>query len=194
MRVLPLILAKSDSKRLPNKSIKDFCGKPMFVWNLEKALQVFGECYVSSDSRKILRIARRNGAKAIKRPKYLCGETPNIPCYQHAFRQMDNPHAIVAIQANSPTLDVELLIKTREIMALGVDELMSCHALTQSDNYHEQGAKIYGSIWAITAKRLKHYPDPLKPKPDVLIVDNSVDIHTQEEFDAAVKQWRAMYR
>jgi CMP-N-acetylneuraminic acid synthetase len=42
-----------------NKNCQDFCGKPMFIWNLEKCLDIFDRVYVSSDSDEILELATR---------------------------------------------------------------------------------------------------------------------------------------
>ena len=188
MRISSLILVKSQSKRLPNKNLLDFHGKPMFVWNSEKCKGVFGEVYVSSDSDEILDIARGYGAKTIKRPKELCGDTPNIPVYQHAFQFMDDPDVIVSVQACSPTVKTRLLEMAREIMLSGCMELMTCHPIQPSDNYHKQNFLLYGSIWALSREVLYTYKDPQKPSPEVLLVDDSTDIHTKEDLEKAKKE------
>lgn len=167
-----LILAKSQSKRLPNKNTLDFNGEPMFVTNLRKCLKIFDKVYVSSDSPSILDIAFQVGAVPIKRPESLCGDTPNITVYQHALEFMDNPDYIVAVQANSPTVPEQLIYQVNELMKEGVEEVMTCHP-----DY-----SIYGSIWAIAIDKLNHYGDPYKPTPSFLVTDNSVDIHTEEDL------------
>jgi hypothetical protein len=50
-------------------------------------------------------------------------------------------------------------------------------------NYHDQGFPIYGSIWALNKERMVLYEDYFRPTPEVLLVDDSIDIHTQEDFD-----------
>ena len=188
MKISSLILAKSQSKRLTNKNLLDFLGKPMFVWNLRKCRGVFGEVYISSDSDEILKIARRYGAKTIKRPDNLCGEVPNIPVYQHALEFMERPNVIVAVQACSPTMETGLLEITRDIMFSGCKELMTCHPVESKKDYHSQTFPIYGSIWAISKERLENYGDPYKPNPEVLLVDESVDIHNKRDFNRALKR------
>lgn len=143
----------------------------MFVWNLRKCLEVFGECYVSSDSDEVLQMARDNGGRAIKRGQDLCGGTPNIPVYQHAMRFM-NCDILVAVQANSPDLDIELIKTAKQIMLVGCNELMTCASTFVP----------YGSIWAMTRERLENYGDPFNPTPKVLLVDTSKDIHTKEDL------------
>ena len=174
-----LLLVKAHSNRLPQKNTRDFNGKPMFLVNVEKCLKLFEEVYVSSDSDEIINQATRVGAIGIKRPDDLCGDTPNIPVYRHAMRYMGYVDNIIAVQANSPTVDINTIALVKRMMEdFGIEEIMTCHP-----DY-----SIYGSVWGIYKYRLTNYGDPYHPTPDVLVVDNSVDIHTQEDYEAALKQ------
>lgn len=150
----------------------------MFMVNVKKCLSIFDRVYVSSDSDEMLSMAQRAGAIPIKRGLELCGETPNIPVYQHAFEHMDEVDCIVAVQANSPTVTAKLISDASEMMAMGYDEVMTCHP-----DY-----SIYGSIWALSRDRLLNYGDPYKPHPKALIVDDSVDIHTEQDYKKALCQ------
>lgn len=173
-----LIIAKKNSSRLAQKNFINFCGKPMFVWNLEKLLKIFDKVYVSSDCETILKEAGKRGAITIERPADLCGDTPNIPVYQHALKFMENPEIIVAVQANSPTIRESLIKEAKELMEKNnCQELITCHP----------DSKIYGSIWAMTKDRLEKYGDPFAPEPDVLLADDSIDIHTEEDLRRAVQ-------
>lgn len=147
------------------------------MWNLEKCLKLFPKVFVSSDDPEILEAAWHAGAVVISRPEDLCGDTPNIPVYQHALQYMGDVAGIVAVQANSPTIDLNLIAIAQHMMELGTDELMTCH----------KNRKIYGSIWAIKRDKLLKYGNPYRPKPNVLLVDTSIDIHTQADFDKALK-------
>ena len=133
MKIYSLILAKGQSKRLPHKNIRMFHGKPMFLWNVEKCLGIFDECYVSSDSDKILKMAKKAGAIPIKRNKALCGNVPNIPIYQQSLKAMKDADVIVAIQACSPTIDEWLLETTKNLMLSGCKELMTCHPMEENE-------------------------------------------------------------
>ena len=183
MRISYLMLVKSESKRLTSKNTREIAGKPMFLWNLEKLLSLSKKVYVSSDSDEILEMAEGYGARGIKRPLELCGDTPNIPCYQHALKSMGKPEAIIAVQANSPGLDIEVIksvayLLTPEKDDIEVDEVMTCTG----------GMKLYGSVWGMTVKKLKEYGNPLKPNPKYRVIDNSVDIHTLRDFNEA-EEW-----
>ena len=174
-----LILAKSQSSRLTSKNILDFHGKPMFLVNVEKCLRVFDDVYVSSDSEEILKITKDAGAKPILRGVELCGDTPNIPVYRHAIEQMGDVDGIVAVQANSPTIPAEIIRRTKKYMEEGVEEIMTAH----------DDGTLYGSVWAISKKRLEKYKDFYKPEPLLLIFDDSIDIHTSQDYEKALKRY-----
>lgn len=150
----------------------------MFLTNVRKCVELFDKVYVSSDSQEILKMARNVGARGIRRPTSLCGNTPNIDVYRHAVKQMKGIQGIVAVQANSPTVSVKTISDIGEMMMMGYNEAMTCHP----------DRSLYGSVWAMTEERLATYGDPYRPTPEVLIVDESVDIHTKEDLELALKQ------
>lgn len=183
-----MILAKGKSNRLPGKNLKDFHGTPMFLVNVKKCLRIFEEVYVSSDDDHILDLAYQAGAKIIKRGERLGGETPNITVYKHALGYMPQVDGIVAVQANSPQLEANLIVIAKRLMEMGVQELMTCHPIEAMDNYHDQYSTIYGSIWGLSRERLENYLDPYKPNPEVWLVDSSVDIENLADYNLSLKQ------
>ena len=69
---LCIIPARSGSKRIPNKNILNFCGKPIIAWSIETALasECFSNVVVSTDSPEIASIAASYGAEVpFIRPK-----------------------------------------------------------------------------------------------------------------------------
>jgi pseudaminic acid cytidylyltransferase len=60
-----VIPARSGSKRIPNKNVRMFCGKPMLVWALEETIasEVFDKVIVSTDCQQIAELACRYGAE-----------------------------------------------------------------------------------------------------------------------------------
>jgi CMP-2-keto-3-deoxyoctulosonic acid synthetase len=174
-----LLLVKSDSKRLPNKNQLTFYGEPMWKINTAKCLKIFDKVFVSSDDIELLHEAWKMGAIPIERGEELCGDTPNIPVYQHALERMGDADAIVAVQVNSPTVHPNLIAVVKMLAEMGVHETMTVH----------KDYSIYGSIWALSAAKLRSYKDPYNPKPWVTLVDNSIDIHTEEDFNEAIRQY-----
>lgn len=183
-----LILAKGESKRLRGKNTKDFHGQPMFLVNVKKCLKIFDEVYVSSDDREILNMATVVGAKPIWRDEDLCGDTPNIPVYKHALKEMGDIDGIVAVQACSPNIAPSLILDAKRLLEMGKNEIMTCHPIKRGKDYHEQHFDLYGSIWALSTWKLNNYGDPLKPDPEALIVDESVDIHDYQDYLRALRR------
>lgn len=66
MRNIAIITARSGSKALPDKNIKELCGKPLIAYTIECALRSgqFDKVFVSTDSPKYAEIAARFGADA----------------------------------------------------------------------------------------------------------------------------------
>jgi len=172
-----LLIVKRKSKRLPNKNILPINGEPMFLTNVRKCRKIFDRVYVSSDSTEILKQAMEVGAVSIKRPKNLCGSTPNIFVYRHALDRILEDK-IVAVQANSPTVKPDLIHLVMDLMKTK-EEVMTCHS-----NY-----KPYGSVWGLTKDRIKNYGNPRKPTPEVLIVDTSIDIHNESDYQEVLKYY-----
>lgn len=178
MKIVGLLGAKLHSKRLPNKAWKMMGGIPMFEHNVIKGVGLFDKMYVSSDDYALLNRSEKLGAIPILRTDPKLMEAPNIDYYLHALQFMDNPEAIVALQVNSPTIKTKIISDIKELMERGYEEVKTCH-----EDYSD-----YGSVWAIRTDKIKNYPDPYNAKPSVWIKDPSVDIHTQEDLDEALKQ------
>lgn len=166
----------------------DFNGKPTFLWNLEKCLRVFDKVYVSSDSFHILEMAQKAGAIPIHRGEELCGDVPDIPVFQHALSKMSNVSSVVAVHANNPTIDINLIALTKKLLDLGIQEVMTCHPMNHLETYKKQANPVNGSIRGMSVERLTNYPDAYKPQPEVLIVDTSIEIETPESLELCLKQ------
>lgn len=64
MKNIAIIPARSGSKGIKDKNIKELCGKPLIAYTIESALQSgsFDEVIVSTDSEDYAQIARKYGA------------------------------------------------------------------------------------------------------------------------------------
>ncbi len=65
MKRIAIIPARGGSKRIPNKNIRDFFGKPIIAYSIEAAIhsQLYEEVMVSTDSEDIKEIALQYGAQ-----------------------------------------------------------------------------------------------------------------------------------
>ena len=88
---LLIIPAKGNSKRIPNKNIKYFCGKPMisYVLNIAKKSNLFTKVHVSTESKKIKRKVEKLGFKIdFMRPSRLSKDkTPVIDVLKFVFKK-----------------------------------------------------------------------------------------------------------
>ena len=75
-----IIPARSGSKRIKNKNIKKFFGKPIIYWVIKAAKEskCFNKIIVSSDGDKILNLAKKHGVSAIKRSKKLSNDHVSV--------------------------------------------------------------------------------------------------------------------
>lgn len=81
MKPVCIIPARSGSKRIKNKNIKLFLGKPIIYYSIIAALKskCFSDIYVSTDSSKIKKISENFGAKVkFLRSKKLSGDKINV--------------------------------------------------------------------------------------------------------------------
>lgn len=93
MTNIAIIPARGGSKRIPNKNIKLFNGKPIIAYSIETALNsgVFDEVVVSTDSQEIADIAIQYGATVpFVRPDFLAND--------HAGTTEVIEHAITTLQ------------------------------------------------------------------------------------------------
>ena len=133
-------------------------------------------------------MAVKAGALPIHRGEELCGDVPDIPVYQHALSRIPNVTGVVAVHANNPTIDKNLIALSKKMVDIGVPETMTCYPMTHFNDYHRQHNRIYGSIRAMTIERIRNYKDPYHPNPDVLLVDTSIEIETPESYAKCLKQ------
>jgi pseudaminic acid cytidylyltransferase len=59
-----LVIARKNSKRIPNKNKKNFCGKPIIFWPLNtiNKSRIFDKIYLSTDDLSIAKLGKKYGA------------------------------------------------------------------------------------------------------------------------------------
>lgn len=122
MKRIAIIPARSGSKRIPHKNIKDFLGKPIIAYAIQTALdsKIFDEVIVSTDSSEIASIAKDYGASVpFLRPLNLSDDTtPTIPVINHAIDELnlDSSDFACCIYPCTPLLLAEYLIQAKNII------------------------------------------------------------------------------
>jgi len=123
MNILPIILARGGSKRIPRKNVLSMAGKPMIAWTIECALNTKGlaPALVSTDDAEIADVCRARGANVpFLRPANLADDTAtSVDVVLHVLDWFSEsgelvPEFILLLQPTSPLripADIEACIK-----------------------------------------------------------------------------------
>jgi pseudaminic acid cytidylyltransferase len=129
-----IIPARGGSKRIPDKNIKDFAGKPIIAYSIEAAevSGLFDRVFVSTDSEKIALAAKEFGAEVpFVRPKELSDDfTPTTLVLLHALKWLEEQGTpakfVCCIYATAPFIRPKYLKEGfRLIMRKGVSSVFS---------------------------------------------------------------------
>ena len=124
MKILAVIPARSGSKGLKDKNIKELCGLPLCAWtiNAAKASGIFDEIHFSTDSRKYADIAGKYGASVpFLRDSELASDTASswdvikavIAKYEMMKRNFD---AVMLLQPTVPFRSAEDIRSALEML------------------------------------------------------------------------------
>ena len=119
MTFLALIPARGGSKRIANKNIKSFVGKPVIGWTIEKAFKtkLFEKVIVSTDDKKIAEVSKNFGAEiAFPRPASISDDRSTVlevvkHCIEELEKLGEHYDYIVLLYATAPLMDENDIIK-----------------------------------------------------------------------------------
>jgi len=116
---MAFIPARSGSRRIPGKNIRDFCGKPLLAWAVQLAVSTgaFDEIVVSSDSDHYLGVASDHGATAlIQRPSHIATSiSPDIQWVRHTVASLPMFDMFCILRPTNPFRTVQMV---REALAM----------------------------------------------------------------------------
>jgi len=122
MNNICIIPARAGSKRIKNKNIKIFYGRPIIYWPIKAAIKsgCFSKVIVSTDSEKILKLSQKFGAhKNELRPKYLSNDKSSVhdvikyEIFNEAKKNhIDNVCCVVATSPLINSRDIKNSLKT----------------------------------------------------------------------------------
>lgn len=112
---LAIVTARSGSKRLPGKNVRDLCGKPLFVWSVLAGLNCpqVGRTIVSTDSAEYQRIAIEAGADCpwLRDPALAVDETSSADVVREVLDRLGDEvkqyRTLVLLQPTSPLRTAE---------------------------------------------------------------------------------------
>ncbi|MFA6408171.1 MAG: acylneuraminate cytidylyltransferase family protein [Candidatus Paceibacterota bacterium] len=176
MKVVAIIPAKADSKRLPRKNLITMLGKPLPVWAIEaaKASQKIDRVIVSTQDEEIAQMAREAGAEVpYMEPLEISaggGDIEGLLLYAVEWLRKNEgyvPDAVVLLQTTSPLrLPDHLDAAIAQFEQSGADSTITvCKALGNHNPHwmlvedQERGASLFtgGSLKDIP-RRSDHLP------------------------------------
>ena len=132
-KIMALVPARGGSKGIPRKNIIPFGGRPLISYVIKSGLRsrYLDAVYVSSDSEEILEVAKKYGARILKRPKYLAGDkSATIDTEKHALQVLskrgEKYDYLLLLQPTSPFTrhqDIDMAIE--QLFKDGNDMLIS---------------------------------------------------------------------
>ena len=119
-KFIALIPARGGSKKIKNKNIKIFLGKPLVFWTIEAAIKskMFSKIYLSTDSIKMINLVKKfKEIKILKRSKILSGD--NVVMFdviKNFYESLDLKNfefkGLVLLQPTSPLRTKEDIVKS----------------------------------------------------------------------------------
>jgi CMP-N,N'-diacetyllegionaminic acid synthase len=145
VKIFALVTARSGSKGVPDKNIKNIGGHSLLDWSIKSSLktQSISSVYLSTDSEEYANIGKESGALVpFLRPKELASDTASdLEVIKHFLSEIDEkPDALVHIRPTTPLRDPSILDKAIEMFFSTKDEL------TPLRSVHEMSESAYKSF------------------------------------------------
>lgn len=120
MKSICLVPARANSKRIKNKNIISFFGKPIIYWPLlaSKKSKLFDDIIVSSNGDKIIKAVKKLKFKYYKRDSKLSGD--NVPLIDvikdFVIKNNFENYKVCCVLAANPMIDYKDLIKSSKLL------------------------------------------------------------------------------
>ena len=195
MNIVALIPARSGSKELVNKNIKEYKGIPLLAHSIKVALQskYIKDVYVSTDSEEYQEISIKYGSKVTPlRPKEISDDlSPDIDTF-HYFIQMykdkdrNLPDIIVHLRPTYPNRTLEILDKSIEVFLENYENYDSLRSVIKID---KTPYKMYYNENNRLIPYLPNHPYLIEPYnqarqnfPETLLHNGCIDIIKTSSF------------
>ncbi|URQ68431.1 acylneuraminate cytidylyltransferase family protein [SAR86 cluster bacterium] len=201
-----VIPARGGSKGIPKKNIADINGKPLLAYAIEASINSKSdETWVSTENDEISEIAKKYGAKVLKRPENIAtDDASSESVLLHFIKEVDDFDILIFLQATCPLVEAPDINKALALMenydsVISVSKFdqmlwMGSKAMYDINNRQrrqnlEQRFVETGSIFMTTKKGLLRSKNRINGKVGFLEVPKwrSIDIDTYEDLEFARK-------
>jgi CMP-N-acetylneuraminic acid synthetase len=178
MKILTIIPAKTDSKRLPKKNLQKIKGKTLVEYSIEYAKQSKYNpmIVVSSESDKVLKITQDNGVIFSERPVHLLKDAEVTDVYIDLLNSIDEKFdLVVCLQPDHPDREHTFDYCVDYMIENNYDDL-----ITIEPNFKRSGSvrifKYDHLMYGHVSKRIG------------CIKDDATDIHYQQDLERATER------
>lgn len=187
MSIICVIPARGGSQRIPRKNIKEFLGKPIIAYSIEKAQEsgLFDRIIVSTDDEEIAKVAKSHGADVWRRdPQYSADYVGTQDVVAECLRGIgaNKYDYVCCIYATAPLMKVEDICQGHIFLdrCTTVDYVMSVGYPPLSD-----AGQFY---WGVARSFMEEIPLISNHTMMVLVDENRVcDINTPADWERALK-------
>ena len=180
MKILAIIPAKLDSKRLPKKNIQKIKGKTLVEYSIDYAKEsnYKPRIIVTSESEVLKKISNRNGVEFSLRDKSLCGDVEVVEVYIDLLKKINEKFdLIVCLQPDHPDREHTFDYCVNYLIDNNYDDLITI----------EPSFKRSGSV------RIFKYDHLINSKVSLrigCIRDDATDIHYLKDLEKARKKYK----
>jgi CMP-N-acetylneuraminic acid synthetase len=148
LKIISIIPARSGSKGLPNKNIKDLGGYPLLSWSVRASTKskYINSTFIDTDSDKYAKIGISYGAQSLYlRPDYLATDTSSdydfISYFLKHLKQNDaTPDLLVHLRPTTPLRDPKVIDEAIELGIKNIDQITALRSV------HEMAETAYKSF------------------------------------------------
>ena len=147
-KILGIILARSGSKRIPGKNIKNFCGKPLLAWSVivGKESCVLDRLILNTDSEEYAVVGKKFGAEIpFLRPMRLAKDaSSSLAVLRHTVEWLQKkenyyPDYIVLLEPTAPCRrPIHVKEAVKFALKTNADSVVSMSPVPADFNFHWQ--------------------------------------------------------
>ncbi len=207
-KVLGIIPARGNSKRVKNKNIRIINGNPLIYWTFRSSQnsKYIDRLIVSTDNKKIKNISISFGVEVpFLRPKELAEDnSSSVDTVLHAIKRIEGFDFIVLLQPTSPLRSVEdidscirkcdcenhspVVSITKTNKETNLTYLLNKNKKIQKSNIYEKNRQLYnlnGAVYVADIKRFKNDKNFITKDTIgyVMPTERSLDIDTEEDLN-----------
>ena len=204
MKILALIMARKNSKRLIKKNLRKIGSKTLVEWSISSVRKINGiiDILVSTDDELILKIAKKNNVLAPwLRPRHLSyANTSSEDTALHALnwyeKNISKVDGLLLLQPTTPFRSKKFLKKAIKIFAKNINKpIVSVSKILNKQKFKKP--VINGSFYLTSPEKFRKYKNFSKKNFYPILIKKKqecIDINTEEDLKLALTYYKKSKR